>query len=88
MRSRAVASQGVDVKQIKRKRALCQHRWVIETPHGATSRGVCKRCGVAKRFPNAAEDAMWASGGLGRWSSRRGVARPTEVKRPREGGKT
>lgn len=78
-----MASQGGTVEQIRRKRALCQHRWVIETPHGATSRGTCKRCGATKRFPNAAQDAMWASGGLGRWSSRRGVARPTEVKRPR-----
>lgn len=82
-----MSRQAVAVKQIKRKRTLCQHRWVIETPHGATSRGLCKRCGATKRFPNAAEDAMWEHGGLGRWSSRRGVARPTEVKRARENAK-
>lgn len=37
---------------------VCRHRWFIETPHGATSRGVCRRCGAARDFPNAAEDIM------------------------------
>lgn len=59
----------------------CQHHWIIETPHGVTSRGTCKRCGVAKRFPNAAEDAIWESKGatLGRWSGRRPQAKPSEI---------
>jgi hypothetical protein len=57
---------------------------VIETPHGATSRGYCKRCGAKKRFPNAPEDALWAVGGtLGRWSNRGAVARPKSV-RPKD----
>ena len=61
----------------------CRHHWIIETPHGVTSRGHCKRCGATKRFPNAAEDARWEpAAGLGRWSSRRGTTRPTEIKRP------
>jgi hypothetical protein len=44
-----------------RKRAIknCKHRWVIETPHGATSRGYCRRCGATKRFPNAPEQPIW-----------------------------
>ena len=63
----------------------CRHHWIIETPHGATSRGLCKRCGASKRFPNAAEDARWEpAAGLGRWSSRRGGARPAEISRPIE----
>ena len=57
----------------------CQHRWMIETPHGATSRGLCKSCGRTKRFPNAADDAMARKGGLGRWAANRGVARPKKV---------
>lgn len=66
--------------QARRKRARsCQHRWVIETPHGATSRGHCKRCGMTKRFPNASEDAIAKTAGLGRWSANRGVARPKEI---------
>jgi hypothetical protein len=59
----------------------CRHHWIIETPNGATSRGFCKRCGSAKRFPNAAEDARWQpdAGKVGRWWTRKGVARPSEI---------
>jgi hypothetical protein len=74
-------SKGVAVEVQRQRPARCQHHWVIETPHGATSRGICKRCGTRKRFPNAAEDAIWEpGGGMGRWTSRRGVARPAELR--------
>ena len=64
----------------KRSSKSCQHRWVIETPHGATSRGLCRRCGATKRFPNAAQDAMWeGGGGLGRWANRNKTITPTRV---------
>jgi hypothetical protein len=73
-------SSGVVVKKRRSGTRRCQHRWIIESPHGATSRGHCKLCGANKRFPNAAEDAQWEPGGaLGRWSSRRGVAKPTSI---------
>lgn len=63
----------------KRSNRRCLHHWIIETPHGATSRGTCKHCGTRKRFPNAAADNIWdaAGAGLGRWARRE--ARPTEV---------
>lgn len=38
---------------------VCIHRWVIETPNGETSKGVCRYCGAEKEFPNAAEDGLW-----------------------------
>lgn len=38
---------------------VCAHRWVIETPNGEMSHGVCKTCGAEKDFPNAAEDGLW-----------------------------
>jgi hypothetical protein len=38
---------------------VCIHRWVIETPNGAMSRGVCRHCGAEKEFPNSAEDGLW-----------------------------
>jgi hypothetical protein len=37
----------------------CAHRWVIESPNGETSHGVCRVCGAEKDFPNAAEDGLW-----------------------------
>jgi hypothetical protein len=82
-------SEGIAARQRERaRRASCRHHWIIETPHGVTSRGHCKRCGASKRFPNAAEDALWegASAGLGRWSARRGVSRPAEISIKRNEG--
>jgi hypothetical protein len=38
---------------------VCVHRWRIESPNGATSRGICKHCGAEKEFPNSAEDGLW-----------------------------
>ena len=30
---------------------LCRHHWVIESPHGATSHGICKRVRRGARLP-------------------------------------
>jgi len=73
--------EGTTVKTVRRSSSRsCQHHWIIETPHGATSRGLCKRCGARKRFPNAPEDKLWESGAMGRFSSTAGVARPSELR--------
>ena len=73
--------EGVALKE-PRKRSTCRHHWIIETPHGATSRGLCKRCGMNKRFPNAAVDSIWdtTSATLGRWGNRRSAVKPTEIR--------
>lgn len=36
----------------KRNQSSCKHHWIIETPDGETSRGVCKLCGAVKDFEN------------------------------------
>jgi hypothetical protein len=41
--------------------AVCRHHWVIDTPNGAVSGGLCKRCGANKEFRNSNEDLMWDS---------------------------
>lgn len=33
----------------------CCHHWVIESPNGSSSRGVCKFCGEERIFNNSAE---------------------------------
>lgn len=79
-------SSEVGLKEKKRRTSgrSCRHHWIIDTPNGASSRGLCKRCGVSRRFPNAAEDALWGDRAvMGRWSRNRGVAEPTEIKLPR-----
>ena len=37
---------------------LCRHHWIIESPHGATSHGVCKLCGEEREFQNSASRAQ------------------------------
>ncbi|MPZ23280.1 MAG: hypothetical protein GEU28_07000 [Dehalococcoidia bacterium] len=42
---------------------VCRHRWVIEPPAGATSRGKCKFCGSVREFSNAGE-TIWEHRGM------------------------
>lgn len=42
-----------------RQQANCVHHWIIETPNGRESRGVCKHCGKQKGFVNSTESVMW-----------------------------
>jgi hypothetical protein len=30
----------------------CRHHWIIETPNGPVSKGVCKLCGEERDFEN------------------------------------
>jgi hypothetical protein len=32
--------------------STCRHHWIIETPSGPFSKGVCKLCGEEKTFEN------------------------------------
>ncbi len=43
----------------RKQQANCVHHWLIESPNGRESRGVCKRCGLAKEFVNSTESVMW-----------------------------
>ncbi len=33
----------------------CQHHWIIETPEGPTSKGVCQNCHEVRDFENYRE---------------------------------
>lgn len=37
----------------------CAHHWVIDSPSGPTSRGVCKQCGAEGEFKNSLPDGTW-----------------------------
>lgn len=37
----------------------CRHHWIIESPHGPISKGVCKICGEEKEFQNFMPDMSW-----------------------------
>jgi hypothetical protein len=37
----------------------CRHQWVIETPSGPASKGVCMICGDERDFQNYIEGSSW-----------------------------
>jgi hypothetical protein len=47
------------LEQIGQEVPVCKHHWVIESPHGATSKGRCKLCHEVKEFRNSAADTVW-----------------------------
>ncbi len=40
----------------------CKHHWLIESPNGVESRGICKACGATKSFSNSWQYSSWARG--------------------------
>jgi hypothetical protein len=36
----------------------CIHRWVLASPNGPTSKGICKDCKTTRIFPNSTEQAI------------------------------
>ena len=40
----------------------CAHFWMIETPNGPTSQGVCKLCGMQQEFRNSVSRSTWNRG--------------------------
>ena len=37
----------------------CMHHWLIESPNGPTSEGVCKLCGQRSEFRNSVQGSGW-----------------------------
>jgi len=48
-----VTTQVLEKTEATQEVSACRHYWVVEPPAGETSRGVCKLCGAARRFPNS-----------------------------------
>jgi len=52
--------KGVETAPEKRtSHAGCSHHWVIESPSGPTSIGICKYCGTVKEFNNYLPYSSW-----------------------------
>lgn len=49
----------VAAQKTGRRKARCRHHWIIETPDGPRSRGVCKYCGATKEFDNYWPYSTW-----------------------------
>ena len=37
----------------------CVHHWIIDSPAGETSLGVCKHCGTSREFRNESERTFY-----------------------------
>lgn len=40
----------------------CRHYWLVESPNGPTSQGVCKLCGERAEFRNSMPGSGWDRG--------------------------
>ena len=49
----------VVLEPTKYQETECKHFWVIESPSGPTSDGVCKNCGEAREFRNSLPMTRW-----------------------------
>jgi len=60
-----VNMQHVDtpLEVIEEEESDCSHHWVIESPNGPTSNGICKVCGVVREFKNSIQVTSWESDG-------------------------
>ena len=41
----------------------CGHHWLIDSPGGPTSKGVCRLCGIERQFRNCLESVRWDDDG-------------------------
>ena len=57
--NRVSKRQGATIEQAVPEVSLCQHHWVIDTPAGPVSRGVCRLCGEEREFNNFLEGTYW-----------------------------
>ena len=86
-KSEVMNNEVIEVEEL-RDEPQCKHHWIIDTPHGAMSTGLCKVCGERREFFNSAPGAMWEDdakpGEMGRW----GRSRPAAIASEEESGST
>ena len=59
------ATEGSAVEAVEREEETrqCGHHWLIDSPGGPTSKGVCRLCGIERQFRNYLESARWDEDG-------------------------
>ena len=45
----------------KEETQTCVHHWIIESPDGPVSKGLCQKCGEEKEFQNYFPYSKWES---------------------------
>jgi hypothetical protein len=76
-----MSKAGVTQVERARKHRPCRHHWLIESPQGPTSMGICKLCGAQREFSNSVTDFLWEDEPLselshGRWGKSRDFEAP------------
>jgi len=50
---------GVALEKTLDAQAECRHHWMIDTAHGPTSWGTCRRCATRREFRNSCPGVEW-----------------------------
>ncbi len=51
--------QGAVLEPETTESSTCRHHWVIDSPAGPVSNGICRLCGEVREFRNSLEDSYW-----------------------------
>ncbi|MDA0769369.1 MAG: hypothetical protein O2821_04005 [Chloroflexi bacterium] len=46
-------------EEVEQPVSECQHYWMIDSPNGPVSNGVCKHCGERSEFKNSIQGSGW-----------------------------
>jgi hypothetical protein len=66
-----------------RTEPTCVHHWIIDSPAGASSMGVCKVCGERREFQNYSGDFIWEGGSTESYGQTSWKSPVTELVRPK-----
>ena len=55
----SISAQGTSAGPEVLDRPKCRHEWLIDSPAGPSSRGVCAVCGEEREFQNYIEGSAW-----------------------------
>ncbi len=55
----SISSQGAGVGSEVLEARSCRHQWLIDSPAGPSSGGVCRLCGEERQFQNYIEGTSW-----------------------------
>lgn len=55
--------KGITLSNEEKIGSECTHTWMIDSPNGPTSVGVCKLCGVRNEFKNSMPVSGWDRAG-------------------------
>ena len=80
------AIEGSVVEREEEQTSQCRHHWLIDSPGGPTSKGVCRLCGTERQFRKYLESARWDEDGSSDQELVKTIASPLTANDAREDG--